>query len=104
MAGESAVDRAAMQTAANQLQSAVDTVRSAQSSLMGQQGEMMGGWQGNAASAFTQAFEAFNADYTKVIAAMQRIQEALQVNQRQYTASEEANTQLSTRVHTALNG
>lgn len=93
-----------MQTAANQLQSAVDTVRSAQSSLMGQQGEMMGGWQGNAASAFTQAFEAFNADYTKVIQAMQRIQEALQVNQRQYTASEEANTQLSTRVHSALNG
>lgn len=92
-----------MATASTQVQSAVDTVRSAQTALNGQQGEMMAGWVGNAASAFTNAFTSFNQDYTAVINSLQRIQEALTANAKNYTVAEESNTQLSTKVSSALN-
>jgi WXG100 family type VII secretion target len=93
-----------MATAANQLQNAVDQVQSQQRTLTGEQESMMGAWKGDAASAFTNAFMQFNADYSKVIQAMQRIQEALAANLRNYTANEAANTTLSTKVSSALNG
>ena len=66
MAAESAVNRAAMATAAKQVEDAVTQVRGQQSQLAGFHGDMMGGWQGDAANAFTAAYEAFNADFTQV--------------------------------------
>jgi WXG100 family type VII secretion target len=93
-----------MATAVNQLQSAVAQVQSQQSRLAGEQSSMMGGWKGDAASAFDGAFATFNADYSKVIRAMQGIQEALRANLANYTADEAANTHLSTTISSALNG
>jgi WXG100 family type VII secretion target len=93
-----------MAAAVNQLQSAVEEVTSQQSRLAGEQATMMGGWKGQAASAFDAAFTTFNADYTKVIRAMQNIQEALRANLANYTADEAANVHLSTTVSSALNG
>lgn len=93
-----------MGTASNQLQGAVDQVRSQQSTLASEQESMMGGWKGEAASAFTSAYTQFNADYTKVLQAMQNIQEALAANLRNYAANEAANTQMSTKISSALNG
>ena len=103
MAGVSAQDRAAMTTASNQLESAVEQVTSQQARLASEQESMMGGWKGTAGTAFTNAYTQFNADYTKVLQAMQRLQEALAANTKNYTADEAANTTLSTKISTALN-
>ena len=71
MAAESAVNRSAMAAAAKQVEDAVTQVRGQQAQLTGFHGDMMNGWQGDAANAFTTAYEAFNADFTQVINALQ---------------------------------
>jgi WXG100 family type VII secretion target len=103
MAGESAVDRASMATAYRQLQDAVDQVRGQQSRLSGFQADLQSGWQGMASSAFTAAYEAFNADFTKVITAMQGLQEKLVSTQQRYTTNEEAQAASANKVQGLLN-
>jgi len=103
MAGESAVNRAAMATAYNQCQDAVDQVKAEQAKLGGFHSEMMGGWIGQAASAFTGAYTEFNADFTKVLSALQEIQEKLVATQRRYTANEAQQTAAANRVQGLLN-
>ena len=53
MAAESAFNRAAMAQAAVQVEDAVGQIRGQQSTLAGQHGDLMAGWQGEAATAFT---------------------------------------------------
>jgi WXG100 family type VII secretion target len=103
MAGESAVDRAAMAQAGAQVEDALGQVRSQQSTLNGYHGELMGGWAGEAATAFTNAFNAFNADFTKVIQALQGIQEKLVTTRGKYQANEEVQTAAANRVQGLLN-
>jgi WXG100 family type VII secretion target len=104
MAGETSVDRAAMATAAGQLQDAVDEVRAQQARLTSAHGTMMGGWTGDAASAFTAAYESFNADFTKVITAMQGIQTRLVGTRANYEASEQANVTSANKIAGLING
>lgn len=93
-----------MATAASQLQEAVDDIRAQQSRLTSAHSTMMGGWSGDAASAFTAAYEAFNADFTKVITAMQGMQTRLVGTRANYEASEQANTTSANRVMGLING
>lgn len=104
MAGESAFDRAQMATAANQTQQAVDTIRGIQSTMNGQHEALQGGWKGEAATAFSSAFTQFDGDFTKVLQALANLQEKLSASQRNYTATETANAQASTKISQALNG
>jgi WXG100 family type VII secretion target len=103
MAGESAVNRAAMTTAYNELQSAVDDVKALQSRLSGVQGDLQSAWVGDASSAFNSAYTAFNTDFTKVIQAMQVMQEKLVATEKRYAANEAEQTQSATRVQGLLN-
>lgn len=103
MAGESAVNRAAMTTAYNELQSAVDQVKAQQSRLSGFQADLQGGWVGDASSAFASAYTAFNADFTKVIQAMQTMQEKLVATEKRYAANEAEQTASAHRVQGLLN-
>jgi WXG100 family type VII secretion target len=103
MAGESAVNRAAMQTAAGQVDDAVSQVRAQQSRLAGYHGDLMGGWQGDAATAFTNAYNSFNADFTTVINALQTIQEKLVTSRAHYQATEEQQTAAANRVQSQIN-
>jgi WXG100 family type VII secretion target len=103
MAGESAVNRAAMATAAGQVEDAVGQVRAEQSRLGGYHGELMGGWQGTAATAFTNAYETFNADFTKVLNALEGIHEKLVGTHARYVANEETQTAAANRVQGLLN-
>ena len=84
--GESAVDRAAMATAASQVEQAVSVIQGLQSSMNGYVGE------------------AFTADFAKVLHALQSIQEDLVSTHGTYQATEEANTSSVTRVAGLLNG
>jgi WXG100 family type VII secretion target len=103
MAGETIVNRQAMATAYAQIQEAVDQVKSQQSQLAGFQSSLEAGWAGEASSAFTAAYTAFNGDFTKVLNALQSIQERLVATDRQYTANETAQTQAANRVASQLN-
>jgi WXG100 family type VII secretion target len=103
MAGETIVNRAAMATAYQQVQDAVDQVKAQQSQLAGYQSQLEAGWAGQASSAFSSAYAAFNADFTKVLQALQLIQEKLVTTDRQYTANEEAQTAAAQRVQGLLN-
>lgn len=103
MAGESAVDRSAMATAAQQVESAVATVRGLQSRLSGFYGELMSGWQGQAASAFGNVYERFNSDFTTVISALEGIHERLVGTRLKYESAEEQ-TQAATRAGPGRSG
>ena len=102
MAGESAFDRSLMATAANQTEQAVDSIRSIQSSMNAQHEALQGGWKGEASTAFSSAFAQFNGDFTKVLQALQNLQEKLSASQKNYTATETANTQAASKITQAL--
>lgn len=102
MAGESAFDRAQMATAANQTQQAVDQIRGIQSTMNSQQEALQAGWKGEASTAFTNAFATFNGDFTKVLQALQNLEEKLSASQKNYTATEAANTQAASKITQAL--
>ena len=102
--GESAVNRAAMATAAQQVESAVTVIRGLQANMNGYNGELQSGWQGQAASAFASTYEAFSADFAKVLNALQSIQEKLVSTHSTYVSTEEVNTAQVSRVQSALGG
>lgn len=104
MAGESAVNRQAMATAAQQVESAVTTIRGLQSNMNGYASQLQGGWQGQAASAFTNAYEAFSADFAKVLTALQSIQEKLVGTHGTYAATEDTNTSTVNKIQNMLGG
>jgi WXG100 family type VII secretion target len=103
MAGESAVNRSAMAQAAVQVEDAVGQVRGQQSQLAGYHGDLMTGWQGQAADAFTNAYNSFNADFTQVLSALQGIQEKLVSTRTRYQATEDVQTAAANRVQGLLN-
>ncbi|HSZ39978.1 MAG TPA: WXG100 family type VII secretion target [Trebonia sp.] len=103
-AGESAVNRQAMATAAQQVESAVTTIRGLQSSMNSYASQMQSGWQGQAASAFSNTYEAFSADFAKVLNALQTIQEKLVGTDSTYTTTEETNVGQVNRVAGLLGG
>ena len=90
MAGESAANRAQMATAATQVEDAVTKIRALQSQLSGHHDQLMGGWAGSAATAFTGAFEHFSADFTKILNALENIHEKLVGTRSRYEATEES--------------
>jgi WXG100 family type VII secretion target len=92
-----------MTTAYNELQSAVDDVKALQSRLSGYQADLQGAWTGDASSAFASAYTAFNADFTKVVQAMQVMQEKLVATEKRYSANEAEQTASATRVQSMLN-
>lgn len=103
-AGESAVNRAAMAQAASQVESAVTVIRGLQSNMNGYNSQLQGGWQGQAATAFANTYEAFNADFAKVLTALQSIQEKLVSTHSTYSSTEETNTSQVNRVAGLIGG
>jgi WXG100 family type VII secretion target len=103
-AGETAVNRAAMAQAAQQVESAVTVIRGYQSTMNGYTSQLQGGWQGQASSAFMNAYEAFSADFAKVLSALATIQENLVSTHGTYQATEETNTSAVNRVAGMIGG
>jgi WXG100 family type VII secretion target len=104
VAGVSAHNAQLMGQAASQVESAVGEIRAQQSQLASAHETMMGGWQGPAASTFTSAFTQFNADYTKVITALENLGEKLRQSGVNYTTIEDANQGSANKIVRALNG
>ena len=65
---------------------------------------LAGTWQGQAATAFTNAYLEFNADFTKVIQALNNLGDKLRVAGVNYNTTEEANQSAANKIIRALNG
>jgi WXG100 family type VII secretion target len=103
-AGESAVNRASMAQAAVQVESAYGMITGLQSNMNGYSSQLGGGWQGNAAVAFTRTYEMFSADFAKVLSALQVIHDKLVSTRNTYQATEDANTARVNQVSSMING
>ena len=103
MASEVTVNRAAMATAANQVEDAIGTVRGLQTRLTSTNDDLASGWAGQAATAFANAYAEFSSDFTIVINALQGIQEKLVGTHANYDTVEAANTQSASKINAALN-
>ena len=103
MAGQTSVDRGAMQRAAQQLDSAHNTVTGLRATLETHRTELLSGWKGEAASAFANVYEAFDADMAKVLAAMQQLHSKLVTTHSTYVSTEEERSATVNRVAGLLN-
>ncbi len=103
MAGQTTFDRTSMAAAATQVEETVGQIRALQSRLNGSHADTMAGWVGESASAFTAAYTEFNADFAKVISALDVMHEKLTGSRVNYNASEEANTTSANRIASVLN-
>jgi WXG100 family type VII secretion target len=65
---------------------------------------MMGGWRGEAASAFTQVHNSFEEQATKINSALQRMHEALLATNRTYTSQETSQSQTLSGLAGQING
>jgi WXG100 family type VII secretion target len=80
-----------MAQAAQQVEAAVSRIGQLQSNMNGYTSQLSGGWQGNAAVAFTRTYEMFSADFAKVLNALQVIHGKLVSTHNTYQATEDAN-------------
>jgi WXG100 family type VII secretion target len=72
--------------------------------MNGYNSQLQSSWQGQASSAFANTYEAFSADFARVLNALQSIQERLVSTHTTYVNTEEANTAQVSRVQAALGG
>lgn len=103
MAGEVTVNRAAMVTAAQQVESALGEIRAQMARLNTIHDTLSGTWKGEASAAFTNAYMQFSTDFTIVVNALNGIHERLVGSHANYNATESANTQTMNKVAAALN-
>jgi WXG100 family type VII secretion target len=103
-AGESAVNRASMAQAAQQVEASAGVISGLQANMNGYTSQLGGGWQGNAAVAFTRTYEMFSADFAKVLNALQVIHEKLVSTRNTYQATEDANTARVGQVASLMGG
>ena len=104
MAGVSAHDSQLMAQAATQVSTAVGEVQGLQSRLAAAHDSTQSGWQGAAASAFTNAYLEFNTDFTKVINALNNLGDKLRASGANYATVEQANTSSANKIISSLNG
>jgi WXG100 family type VII secretion target len=103
-AGESAVNRASMAQAAQQVEAAVGVISGLQANMNGYTSQLGGGWQGNAAVAFARTYEMFSADFAKVLNSLQVIHEKLVSTRNTYQATEDANTARVNQIASLIGG
>jgi WXG100 family type VII secretion target len=104
VAGLTAHDSQLMAQAATQVSTAVGEVQGLQSRLSAAHDSTMSGWQGTAATTFTAAFAEFNADFTKVINALNNLGDKLRASGANYATVEQANASSANKIVRALNG
>ena len=103
MADQSQVDRAAMAQAAQRLEDAAGTTRNIQTQLGSHKAELLANWEGNAARAFNQVFEQFDADFRKVLSTMEEMHGKLVQTRITYERTEEEQEATVNRVSGLIN-
>jgi WXG100 family type VII secretion target len=92
-----------MQTAIGQVGTAHSDIQQQRQLLAGYASDLAGGWQSTASSAFQSAFEAFDGEMQKLLAALNNIQNNLQVNHNNYQNVEDTNQSVVNKVAGAIN-
>jgi WXG100 family type VII secretion target len=104
MGQQSAVDRAAMKQAADDVDASANIIKGLQSQLEGHKNQVRSSWEGNASMAFEQVFTRFNEDFNKVLKALNGMHESLVQTKITYESKEEMSEQAVNRVQNLLNG
>ena len=104
MGQQSAVDRAAMAQAADDIDASANIIKGLQSQLEGHKNQVRSMWEGNASMAFEQVFARFNEDFNKVLQALNGMHESLVQTKITYESKEEMSEQAVNKVQNLLNG
>ncbi|PKK15635.1 MAG: WXG100 family type VII secretion target [Thermomonospora sp. CIF 1] len=104
MAPQSAVDRAAMAQAAQDIEQSANAIRGMQNQLASAKDQLRSHWEGDASMAFEAVFNRFNEDFSRVLKALDGMHESLVQTRITYEAREEAAQQSVNRVQALLNG
>jgi len=104
MAGESAVDRGQMALAAQEIETKANIIRGLQNQLQDHKAQVRAGWEGTASGTFESVFAEFDADFAKVIQAMDKMHEALVHTKIHYEAREQETHDAVSEVQRLLGG
>lgn len=104
MGNQSAVDRAAMDQAAQDIDASANVIKGLQTQLEGHKQQVRASWEGNASMAFEQVFNRFNEDFNKVLRALEGMHQSLVQTKITYESREEMSEQAVNKVQSLLNG
>lgn len=105
MAQQTQADRAAMAQAATDIRSSSETTRSLKSKLAGEMTTLTSsGWQGNAATVFTQVFQDFDRQFGQVLDALDDIEEKLTGSRAVFEQTEADQQSAANKLGNLLNG
>ncbi|HLV72929.1 MAG TPA: WXG100 family type VII secretion target [Vulgatibacteraceae bacterium] len=104
MGNQSAVDRAAMQQAADDIDASANVIKGLQTQLESHKQQVRASWEGNASMAFETVFNRFNEDFRKVLRALEGMHESLVQTKITYESKEEMAEQAVNKVQALLNG
>jgi len=104
MAGQSAVDRASMALAAQDIDSSANVIRGLQVQLEDHKNQVRAQWEGQASMGFEQVFNKFNDDFQRVLTALDGMHEALVHTRITYEAREQEAHDAVNRVKQMLGG
>jgi WXG100 family type VII secretion target len=100
----SAVDRAAMAMAAQEIEAKAQVIQGLRNTLEDHKATIRAGWKGTAAGTFDHVFGEFDADFTKVIQALETMHERLTHTRIQYEAREQESHAAVSEVQRLLGG
>jgi WXG100 family type VII secretion target len=104
MAPQSAVDRAQMAQAAQEIESKAQIVQGLRNTLEDHKAQVRAGWKGGAAGAFETVFAEFDGDFNKVIQALDKMHQALTHTRIQYESREQESHAAVSEVQRLLGG
>ncbi|MFB4319038.1 WXG100 family type VII secretion target [Actinomadura sp. 21ATH] len=104
MAPQSSVNRQHMQQAAAKVQDAHGQMGQVKGQLTSHHGELQAAWQGESAAAFTQVFQLFQTEFTKVMKDLDLIHQKLVDTRVKYEAAEQEKTGRINQLKGVVNG
>lgn len=104
MAGQYTTSQETMAQGAAKVEEASSQIQGLIGSLSSEVDTMMGGWRGEAATAFTQVHESFQQQANKINNALRQMHEALQSTHRTYGSQESNQSQSLSGLAGQING
>lgn len=104
MAQQSSVNRAAMAQAAQEIESKANVIQGLRNQLQSHKSDVRASWDGNAAMTFDSVFNEFDADFAKVIKALETMHQTLSHTRIQYESREQESHEAVSEVQRLLGG
>ena len=104
MSGETAVQRAQMAQAAQEVESKANIIRGLRNQLEDHKNQVRAGWESTSSRTFESVFAEFDNDFNQVIQALEKMHEALVHTKIQYESREQEATEAVSEVQRLLGG